>query len=66
MLFILPIVSPNSECLKMRGLGSDAMSLVRSTGVLLLRYSVGFTVESLSLFYLLFIRICTYLEMIHQ
>ena len=32
----------------------DALAVVRPTGFLLLRYSVLFTVESLSLLYLLF------------
>ena len=38
----------------MRGLGPDVVSLVGPTGVLLLRYPVVYTVEAISLFYLLF------------
>ena len=38
----------------MRGLGPDVVSVVGSVGFLLLGYLVIYTVESLSLFYLLF------------
>ena len=46
----------------MRALGPDVMSVARPIGVgfLLLRYSIVDTVESLSLFYLLFISQCVF------